>query len=138
MTKPRLTDNSTILLIDGVCNLCGGLAQFIINRDKEGTILLLPLQSPFGQSLLETYGLSREDLDTVVFIKGGVHYTRSKAILMIFREIGGGWKYLYGLIIVPSFIRDFIYRVIVKQRYRIFGHQSSCLYSTDMSPGKTR
>ncbi|MFO7756320.1 MAG: DCC1-like thiol-disulfide oxidoreductase family protein [Bacteroidales bacterium] len=128
MTYPHFTRHNAILLFDGICNLCGSLAQFIINHDREGTILLLPLQSPSGQSLLETHRLPRDDLDTVVFIKDGIHYTRSKAILVIFRHIGGGWKCLYGLIIIPAFIRDFIYRMIVKYRYRIFGRQKSCLY----------
>lgn len=134
MTKPQLTHHNAILLFDGICNLCGSLAQFIINHDRQGTILLLPLQSPLGQSLLETYRLPQDDFDTVVFIKDGIPYTRSKAILMIFRDIGGGWKYLYGLIIVPAFIRDFIYRVIVKYRYRIFGRQKSCLYQPPSGP----
>ncbi|MFP4488211.1 MAG: thiol-disulfide oxidoreductase DCC family protein [Bacteroidales bacterium] len=128
MTYSHLKHHKAILLFDGICNLCGSLAQFIINHDREGTILLLPLQSPSGQSLLETYRLPLDDFDTVVFIKDGIHYTRSKAILMVFRDIGGRWKYLYGLIIVPAFIRDFIYRVIVKYRYRVFGRQKSCLY----------
>lgn len=128
MTQSRLTNHNAILLFDGVCNLCGTLAQFIINHDREGKILLLPLQSPVAQSLLERHGLPRDDFDTVVFIKDGVHYTRSRAILEIFREIGGGWHCLYGLIIIPPFIRDFIYRVIAKHRFRIFGRQKTCLY----------
>jgi predicted DCC family thiol-disulfide oxidoreductase YuxK len=104
------------------------MAQFVINHDRKGKILLLPLQSPAGQTLLEAYGLPQDDFDTVVFIRSGVHYTRSRAILEVLREIGGGWKVLYGLIIIPAFIRDFIYRVIAKQRFRIFGRQSSCIY----------
>jgi predicted DCC family thiol-disulfide oxidoreductase YuxK len=135
MDKHWLTSNhNAILLIDGVCNLCGSLAQFVINRDREGKILLLPLQSPAGQSLLKTHGLPQEDLDTVVFIRSGIHYTRSRAILEIFRVTGGGWKLLYGLIIIPAFILDFFYRVVAKQRFRIFGRRNSCLYHATVDP----
>lgn len=128
MIIPRLINHDAILLFDGICNLCGSMAQFVINHDRKGKILLLPLQSPAGQTLLEAYGLPQDDFDTVVFIRSGVHYTRSRAILEVLREIGGGWKVLYGLIIIPAFIRDLIYRVIAKQRFRIFGRQSSCIY----------
>jgi len=78
--------------------------------------------------LLKRYGLPSDDFDTVVYINAGKFYLKSSAILHIAKEIGGIWKVFFVFILVPVFIRDFIYSLIAKSRYSIFGRQDSCEY----------
>lgn len=119
-----------ILLFDGVCNLCNRLVIFIIKRDHGRKLKFVPLQSPMGQSLIKTHGLVADDIDSVVFISGANHFLKSSAVLNVLKEIGGGWKMFYWLIISPTFIRDYFYDVIARNRYRIFGKRNTCMVPT--------
>lgn len=123
-----MSKNKNILLFDGICNLCGRLVNFIIKQDKNNKISFLSLQSKGGQLLLRMFYLPTDDFDSVVYIIGDRYFRKSTAILYIFRDLGGVWKLFFGLIIIPPFIRDFIYFIIAKTRYKIFGKNDSCIY----------
>ena len=123
-----MINNDHILLYDGVCNLCSRLVNFIIKRDKKAKFLFVSLQSASGQSLLKKFGLPTDDFDSVVYIKNDKYFLKSSAILHILKEMGGIWKLFFIFIIVPNFIRDFIYKIIAKTRYKIFGRNDSCIY----------
>lgn len=123
-----MTDHTHILLYDGVCNLCNQLVRFISKRFKNGVILFYPLQSAEGKTLLKKYRLPEDDFDTVVYIRAEKYFLKSSAILHIVKELGGIWKGLFIFIIIPVFIRDFIYTLVAKSRYRIFGRRDSCEY----------
>jgi len=120
--------NENILLFDGFCNLCSRLVNFIIKRDKKSKFLFISLQSASGQSLLKKFGLSTDDFDSVVYIRSDKYFLKSSAILHILKELGGIWKLFFIFIIIPNFIRDFIYKIIAKTRYKIFGRHDSCIY----------
>ena len=123
-----MINNENILLFDGFCNLCSRLVNFIIKRDKKAKFLFISLQSASGQSLLKKFGLPTDDFDSVVYIKGNKYFIKSSAILHILKELKGIWKLFFIFIIIPNFIRDFIYNIIAKTRYKIFGRQDSCIY----------
>ncbi len=110
-----------IVLFDGVCNLCNGTVRFIIKRDKKKRFLFATLQSGAGQALLTRYGLPAADQSTVVYLKNGIPYVKSRAVLEILKDLGNGWKLFYILIVIPPVIRDFVYGVVAKYRYRVFG-----------------
>ena len=119
-----------ILLFDGVCNLCNGLVNLIIIKDHDARIKFAPLQSHAGQSLLKQFDLNADDIDSVVCIAGNRHFLRSSAVLHVFKELGSGWRLLYGFIIIPGFIRDFFYNMIAGSRYKIFGKTDYCMVPT--------
>jgi predicted DCC family thiol-disulfide oxidoreductase YuxK len=119
--------NGSILLFDGVCNLCDSLVGFIIRHDRSGKIMFCSLQSDSVKSLLAEYGFPPGYIKSLVYIKETKYYTRSTAVLNILKDLGGGWQLFYGFIIVPAFIRDFFYSLIAAVRYRIFGKKVSCL-----------
>ena len=123
-----MINNENILLFDGFCNLCSRLVNFIIKRDKKAKFLFLSLQSASGQLLLKKFGLPTDDFDSVVYIRNDKYFLKSSAILHILKEMGGIWKLFFIFIIVPNFIRDFIYKIIAKTRYKIFGNNDSCMY----------
>ena len=120
----------SIVLFDGVCNLCNGAVQFIINRDPQGRFSFASLQSAAGQARLREFGLSTEAFDTFVLLEGGNAYTRSTAALRIARQLPGAWRLLYALMIVPRPIRDWVYGLVARNRYRLFGRQDSCMMPT--------
>jgi predicted DCC family thiol-disulfide oxidoreductase YuxK len=118
------------VIFDGVCNLCNSTVQFIINRDRKKRFSFTPFQSNIGQDVLKQFGLPATNQLTVVYVKKGVPYMKSKAVLKILRDLGRCWNLLYALIIIPSFIRDLVYDIIAKSRYRLFGKRDSCMVPT--------
>ena len=118
-----------IILFDGVCNLCNWSVQFIIKRDPKKQFSFASLQSEIGKGLLEKHHLS--DVDSVVLIKRNKCYIESNAALEICRHLSSGWKLLTILKIIPSFIRDPLYRYMARNRYKWFGKQESCMLPTE-------
>jgi predicted DCC family thiol-disulfide oxidoreductase YuxK len=126
-----MNNNKThILLFDGVCNLCNYTVQFIIKRDPKGKFQFASLQSEIGKELLKKFNLPEGSLDSFVFIKGDKYFLKSSAGLRVLKELGGVWKLLYVFIIFPRPIRDFIYNIVAKTRYKIFGRQDTCMIPT--------
>lgn len=118
-----------IILFDGVCNLCNKSVQFIIKRDPEALFSFTSIQNETGRSLIRHYHIP--NVDSVILIKQGKYYTQSDAALEICLHLNKGFRYLYVLKIIPRFIRDFIYQIIAKNRYKWFGKQESCMLPTE-------
>jgi predicted DCC family thiol-disulfide oxidoreductase YuxK len=122
-----MNNESHILLFDGVCNLCNKLVMFIIRTDRREKIVFAALQSESGKSLMEDCSLTKTNIDSVVYITDRKLFIKSDAILHLLKDIGNGWKLFFGLIIVPHFIRDFLYDLVARSRYRIFGKRDVCM-----------
>lgn len=126
-----MDNNQTyILLFDGVCNLCNRIVQFTINRDPKRKFKFASLQSESGQSLLKQFNLPTDDFNSFVFIKGDKYFLKSSAGLHVLKELGGPWKMFYIFIIFPRPIRDFIYNIIARTRYKVFGKRETCMVPT--------
>lgn len=123
-------NKSSIVLFDGVCNLCNGLVQFIIKNDPKGKFRFASLQSEAGQLLLKNLGLKTDDFDTFVLVRGDQYFVRSTAALRVLNELGGMWKLFSVFWIFPAPLRDFFYNVIANSRYKLFGRRESCMVST--------
>jgi predicted DCC family thiol-disulfide oxidoreductase YuxK len=119
-----------IILFDGVCNLCNGAVQFVLKRDKEAVFKFASLQSDAGKKLLEAHGLPEDHLKSFVYICNGEAYTRSDAALKVAARLSYPTKLLSWFIIVPRSIRDFVYDLIARNRYRIFGKKETCMLPT--------
>jgi predicted DCC family thiol-disulfide oxidoreductase YuxK len=119
-----------VILFDGVCNLCNGSVLFIIKRDRSARFSFAALQSSFGQSQLAKFGLPAGELNTILLIKDGKVFNRSNAALEIAKGLDGLWPAFYIFKIVPSFIRNVVYDLIAKNRYRWFGRQEACMIPT--------
>ena len=119
-----------IILFDGLCNLCSSSVQFVIKRDAKDYFRFASLQSSFGQSQLKKYGLPINLIYSIILIKDGVVYQKSSAALEIAKSLNGLWPAFYIFIIVPPFIRDWVYDIISKNRYVWFGKKDSCIIPT--------
>ena len=122
--------NKGLVLFDGVCNFCNSSVNFIIKNDKTDHFRFLPLQSERGKKIVTEYNLDPENLQTVILLEQGRIYTRSTAALRIARKLSGGWKLMYGFVIVPSVVRDFFYNIIARNRYKWWGQRDSCMIPT--------
>lgn len=119
-----------VLLFDGVCNLCNGTVQFVIDRDREGTIHFAPLQSETARMLLAPHGIDAGDLDSVAYIEGSRVYQRSAAALRVARRLRWPWPLLALFMIVPAPLRDWAYGLVAQRRYRWFGKSDVCRVPT--------
>lgn len=120
----------SIVLFDGICNLCNGFVNFLIDRDRHDRFQFGSLQSERVKELLRPLHYSTSELSTVLLLEGDQLYTRSTAVLKIFRRMPGVWPLLYALMVVPRPVRDFLYDLVARNRYRIFGRKDACRIPT--------
>lgn len=119
-----------IILFDGVCNFCDAAINFVIRQDRNNIFFFAPLQSGAGQKLLEQYGLSKDELESFVLIDKERVYRKSSAALRVMNKLPWYWKIFQIFWIIPGFIRNFIYDLIARNRYKWFGKKDSCMIPT--------
>jgi predicted DCC family thiol-disulfide oxidoreductase YuxK len=133
-----------ILFYDGVCGLCNRFVQFVLRRDHNAVFRFAPLQSALAASILARHGANPNDLDTVYVALNSDRkkedptkedptqpneflLSRSNAVLFVLKQLSGRWRaiaFLLGLL--PQFLRDAAYNIVVRHRYRIFGRVDVC------------
>ena len=121
-----------IVLYDGVCGLCNRLVQFILRHDYGDRFRFASLQSDFSQMLLTRHGFDPHDLDTVYVVRNSGQaneelLSRSDAILFMLNELGGVWSLARVGKILPRALRNVLYDLVARSRYRIFGRYESCM-----------
>jgi len=119
-----------IIYFDGVCNLCNSAVQFVVRHDKKGKFLFAPLQSDQGVIAQEKANVPMKSAGTVLLFYRGKYYGRSAAALHTLRLLGGWWQIFFLFILVPPFIRNFVYDYIAAHRYKWFGKQEACMMPT--------
>ena len=122
--------NHHLILFDGVCNLCNGAVRFIIKRDRVNKFRFASLQSAIGQEYLKRFELKPTELFSVLLIKNGQLYDQSDAALEIAKDLSGIWPALNVFRIIPAFVRNVVYKLIAKNRYRLFGKKDKCMIPT--------
>src|SRR5262249_11131123 len=124
--RGKMTTTDSIILFDGVCNLCNSSVDFIIRRDRRARFRFASLQSAPARLLLREFGLDDSDPKSIVLIENGRAYCRSTAALRIARRLCGPWPLFYVLIVIPPALRDWIYDLMARNRYRWFGRRETC------------
>ena len=121
-----------VLLYDGVCGLCNRLVQFTLRHDDHDRFRFAALQSPIASRLLERHGASTANLDTF-YIATNFDQTeeqllaRSDAAVFVLHELGGGWRFLGAIFrVLPRALRDAVYNLVARNRYKVFGKFDSC------------
>ena len=118
----------TVILFDGVCNLCNGFVRFVIARDPHSRFQFGPLQSDAAQRLLA--GAPPVSGESVVLIEDGRVFRRSTAALRILRRLTLPWPFAYIAVLVPRPLRDAVYDVVARNRYEWFGRRDTCMVPT--------
>jgi predicted DCC family thiol-disulfide oxidoreductase YuxK len=124
-----MKEQGAVILFDGVCNLCNGFVQFVIKRDNVAYFSFAALQSDYAQQKLDA-DLVDKNLSSVILMENGIVYTQSTAALRILKQMSGLYPLLYAFIIVPSFIRDAVYKWVARNRYKWFGKTEYCMVPT--------
>ncbi len=121
----------SIILFDGVCNLCNGAVLFIIKRDRTDRYRFSALQSDLGKKLAAERNIDTSKIDSIVLIEPGkAYYIKAEAALQIGKSFGGLWRALGIFEWVPTVISNWIYDLVAKNRYRWFGRQEQCMIPT--------
>ena len=119
-----------VILFDGVCNLCNSSVQYVIRHDPKKIFRFASLQSPYAQKILADFHLPVNDFNSFVLFENNTVYTRSTAALKVAKRLSGWIKILWVFLIVPKFIRDAVYNIIAKNRYKWFGKREACWVPT--------
>ena len=121
--------NNPVILFDGICNLCNGSVQFILKRDTGKIFYFASLQSDYGRKLLNQFNLPTDNFNSFILYENGKIYTKSTGVIKMF-ELLKGWKWIKIFRFVPKFIRDTVYSLIAKNRYKWFGKKEECWVPT--------
>lgn len=123
---------SAVLLYDGYCGLCNRSVRFVLRRDRKGIFYFAAQTSVFAQRAMRRHGISAGAADSVFLLTDAgtpqEHlWQRSNATVGCLRLLGGAWAVAAGLLrAVPLGVRDFGYRMVARNRYRIFGRYDAC------------
>jgi len=121
------TKNKSIILFDGVCNLCNSSVNFIIKHDKKERYLFASLQSDAAKEILLQFDIKKIPFQSIILIDEDKIYDKSTAALLISKNLNNGYQLLYGFILIPKFIRDRLYTLIATNRYKWFGKRENCI-----------
>jgi len=119
-------DNSHIILFDGVCNFCNYWIGFIIKHDKESIFKFAPLQSEKGKQILNKLNLNEILYDSIIMISKDTVHKKSSAVFEIIKHLKGFIRIFILFKYLPQALTDFIYDVLAKSRYNLFGKRKNC------------
>jgi len=126
-----LPDNKKIILFDGVCNLCNSSVQFIIRHDTKDVFRFVAIQSEKGQEIINYIGVDLSKVDSIIlYIPKVAYYIKADAALVITQDLNWYFSVFYYLKFVPKFIKNGIYDVIAKNRYKWYGKKEYCMVPT--------
>lgn len=125
-SMPPFPDDRALVVYDGDCVMCSGWVQFILRRDPGERFRFVGAGSPLGQALYRHYGLDPVDYDSHILIEDGAPLFHSAASLRILQRLGGVWGLVASLRSLPEAWRDLGYRLIARNRYRLFGRRAVC------------
>ena len=117
--------DDNVILYDGVCVFCSRWVRFVVTRDKARRFRVTAIQSPYGTRLAQAFGIDPHDPDTNAVIHSGVAYFKSDAALKVLSNLPG-WSWVRALRAVPKPLRDAVYGLVARNRYRIFGKDDAC------------
>jgi predicted DCC family thiol-disulfide oxidoreductase YuxK len=114
-----------IILYDGVCVFCSRWIRFVAARDANRRFRFTAIQSAYGTRLAQAFGINPDDPDTNAVIHGGVAWFKSDGALTVLSNLRG-WGWARALLAVPKPLRDAVYNLVARNRYRIFGKYEAC------------
>lgn len=126
---PAFDDSHPLFVFDGVCVLCSGGANWIMRHDRKALVNFSPAQEALGQALYAHYGIEMDE--SYLLIAEGRAYTASRGYLELCRMLGGGWHMMRILAIIPERLRDWVYALVARNRYRWFGKTEFCKLLTE-------
>ncbi|MGA8559051.1 MAG: thiol-disulfide oxidoreductase DCC family protein [Pseudolabrys sp.] len=115
-----------LILFDGVCVLCSRGCGFVNKRDRRGYFRFVPMQLAEGRPLAQQLGINPDRPDSFAFVENGQAFVKSEAVLRIARKLPR-WQWTWLFHFMPRVIRDAIYDLVARNRYRWFGRRDACM-----------
>lgn len=118
-----------LIIFDGACNFCDGYINFVIDHDRTNQFQFASSQTDVAKDILSK--LNVDASESIVLISGKKYFFKSDAVLEISRQLSSSisWMYVFRFII-PSFLRNFVYDLIAKNRYILMGKLNECKLPT--------
>lgn len=127
----NLPPNKKIILFDGVCNLCNTAVNYVIAHDKKDVFRFVALQSALGQEIINHIGIDTAQTDSIIlYLPQKAYYYKSQAALEISKDLSGFLPLLSLFQVVPTFLSNWVYDYVAKNRYKWYGKKESCMIPT--------
>jgi predicted DCC family thiol-disulfide oxidoreductase YuxK len=132
----RPIDTGAVIVFDGVCVLCNGWVRFLLRHDRRKRYRFAAMQGEAGRALLARHGLDPDDPVSFLLIeydRGATPRvsTDTTAIRRVLAGLGGFWRLAHLAALLPAFVRDPLYRLIARNRYRLFGRHDACMVPSE-------
>lgn len=112
--------------MDASCGLCARGAKWIARNDTAKAFRIIPMQSPLGQALMRHFDMDPEDPLSWVYLEHGSGFASLDAVMRVGRRLGGVWHVLGSLRILPAPLRDAVYGIVARNRYKVMGRADLC------------
>lgn len=135
----RPIDTGAVIVFDGVCVLCNGWVRFLLRHDRRRRYRFAAMQGEAGRALLARHGLDPDDPVSFLLVEYDLGHdsaatprvsTDTTAIRRVLAGLGGLWRVAHLAALLPSFVRDPLYRLFARNRYRWFGRHEACMVPT--------
>ncbi len=123
---PRFDDSHPVIVFDGHCAFCSGWAGVVLRRDRRGHYRLLRAQSALGAAIYRHYGLDPVDYESNILLAGGRIWLKSEGTIRMAEGLGFPWSLAAGFRILPRRLRDRLYDIVARNRFRIAGRREVC------------
>ncbi|MFK7833387.1 MAG: thiol-disulfide oxidoreductase DCC family protein [Winogradskyella sp.] len=125
----NIPNNKKLILFDGVCNLCNSSVLFVIKRDKKNQFLFAPLESDIGSEIIKKFNIDTNKTDSILLYNSEKNHLtyKSTAALLVAKQLGFPLNILSVFFVIPTFIRNWVYDFIAKNRYKWYGKKESCM-----------
>ena len=121
-----LPKNKTIILFDGECAMCNNYILFVAKNDSDDNFRFLSIQNKKVNELKKIYSICTNNISSIYIIHNNKIKRKSKAIIKIVSMLKFPYNLLIVFYVIPNFLRDIIYDLVAKNRYRIFGKVNEC------------
>lgn len=122
----RTADDEAIWLYDGLCGFCSWSVRFVLANERAPSSKFVAIQSSLGRQLAIEHAINPDEPSTFLFLDRGRAYQKSDGLIALARHLRWPWRALGGLRAIPRSVRDRLYDVLARNRFRILGRKQSC------------
>ncbi|NRB60950.1 MAG: thiol-disulfide oxidoreductase DCC family protein [Winogradskyella sp.] len=128
----NMPKDKELILFDGVCNLCNSSVLYVIKRDQNNRFLFAPLESETGQAVIKKFNIDTDAIDSILLYKpkNDKIFFKSTAALQVGKHLGFPLNLASIFFIIPTFIRNWVYDYVAKNRYKWYGKKDACMIPT--------
>ncbi|MBT8258460.1 MAG: DUF393 domain-containing protein [Bacteroidia bacterium] len=127
----ELPNNKYLILFDGICNLCNNSVNYIIRKDKKNRFVFAAIQSEIGGKIISELNIDTSKTDSIILLRNRSEYHfKSTAALKIAQDLQFPTNLAIVFLVIPAFIRNWVYDIIARNRYKWYGKREACMIPT--------